>query len=201
MILKEAFRMQNHLYDLSMEAKLFLSQSQNLMSTKEEHLRSRSNPGATDETVEVLKPNEMKVDRVIDLYLDIIAEREKLGKAISKAKSTVDFDMDVAISTNKIKQELSEKLKALTELKSSETKVEGIDYLINSEGNQTPYKYVVRKVSTIDFNRESVKGIIKRLQRETDEISCKVDLINVTLDVDYTSKYDLDDIYRAFEKM
>ena len=25
MILKEAFRMQNHLYDLSMEAKLFLS--------------------------------------------------------------------------------------------------------------------------------------------------------------------------------
>ena len=67
-----------------------------------------------------------------------------------------------------------------------------MDYLINAEGNQTAYYYNIRSTRTIDYDREVVKGIVKRLGRESDEVSTKVDLLNVTLDVDYTPKYDFE---------
>ena len=202
MILKESFRMQNHLSDLSAQALTFLADRSNVMKVKQEHLRSKSNPNAADETQEVLRPTDMEPDKVIDLYLDILSEREKLSAAISRAKSTAGIDIDSAISINKEKQNAIMHFKLLAALKSSETTSTGRDYLINTEGNQTPYVYTIKSVNTIDFDRDSLRGIIKRLQREADEVSAKIDLINVTLEVDYESKYDLDesfeDAYRKY---
>jgi hypothetical protein len=201
MILKESFRMQNHLSELSGQALLFLSERDNVMKVKEEHLRSKSNPNAQDETIEVLRPTEMVPDKVIALYLDILSEREKLSAAISKAKNSADIDIDSAISINKEKQYAIRQFKGLARLKSSESTTAGRDYLINTEGNQTPYVYTVKAVNTIDFDRESLRGMIKRLQRESDEVSSKIDLINVTLEVDYTPKYDMDESFEdAYEK-
>ncbi|MBR4529407.1 MAG: hypothetical protein IKO80_03905 [Lachnospiraceae bacterium] len=195
MILKETFRMQNHLNDLMQQAMLFLSKPENILRIKEEHQRSRSNPNAQDETVEVRRESDMTADRVIELYLDLIAEREKLAKAISKAKAGAELDIDAALSVNKAKQEAISRFRALSRINSTEEMKTGKDYLINTEGNQTAYVYNIRSVSTIDFNRETLKGIVKRLQRECDEVSAKIDLINVTLEVDYTPKYDIDDTF------
>ncbi len=102
---------------------------------------------------------------------------------------------------NKVKQEAVYRFKDLVRIKASEELETGTDYLINSEGNQTPYIYTIKSVSTIDFNREELKGIIKRLQRESDEVSSRIDLINVTLEVEYTPKYEIDDSFEdAYEK-
>lgn len=79
-----------------------------------------------------------------------------------------------------------------------------MDYLINAEGNQTAYYYNIRSTRTIDYDREVVRGIVKRLQRESDEVSTKIDVLNVTLDVDYAPKYDFEsgfeDAYEQFVK-
>ena len=79
-----------------------------------------------------------------------------------------------------------------------------MDYLINAEGNQTAYYYNVRSVETIDYDRDKVRGIVKRLQRESDAVSTKIDLLNVTLEVDYVPKYDFEsgfeDAYEQFMK-
>ena len=202
MILKESFRMQNHLSDLSEQALTFLADRSNVMKVKQEHLRSKSNPNAEDETLEVLRPSDMEPDKVIDLYLDILSEREKLSAAISRAKSGADIDIDSAVAVNKEKQNAIYRFKSLAALKSSESTSAGRDYLINAEGNQTPYVYTIKSVNTIDFNRDALRGIIKRLQREADAVSAKIDLINVTLEVEYEPKYDLDesfeDAYRKF---
>ena len=91
--------------------------------------------------------------------------------------------------------------KSLAQLKSNETVSTGRDYLINAEGNQTPYVYNIKSVNTINFDRNALRGIIKRLQREADEVSSKIDLINVTLEVDYEPKYDLDESFEdSYEK-
>ena len=202
MILKESFRMQNHLSDLSEQALTFLADRSNVMKVKQEHLRSKSNPNAEDETLEVLRPSDMEPDKVIDLYLDILSEREKLSAAISRAKSGADIDIDSAVAVNKEKQNAIYRFKSLAALKSSESTSAGRDYLINAEGNQTPYVYTIKSVNTIDFNRDALRGIIKRLHREADAVSAKIDLINVTLEVEYEPKYDLDesfeDAYRKF---
>ena len=195
MILKESFRMQNHLNELMQQAMLFLSKTENVMKVKEEHLRNKSNPNAENETVEVRRDSDMEADKVIELYLDLLAEREKLAKAISKAKASADIDMDAALSINKTKQAAIERFRGLARLKSNETMESGRDYLINTEGNQTAYVYTIRAVKTIDFDRDALKGIIQRLQRESDAVSAKIDLLNVTLEVDYTSKYDFEESF------
>ena len=195
MILKESFRMQNHLADLAQQAQQFLSRTENVVHIRQEHLRSRRNPSAADEIIEVQRDSDMVPDKVIGLYLDLLAEREKLSAAISKAKASAEIDMDSALAINKIKQDAIRRFQSMARIKSTETMVDGRDYLINSEGNQTPYVYTIRSVQTIDFDRDMLKGIIRRLQRETDEISTKVDLLNVTLEVDYTAKYGFDDSF------
>ncbi len=201
MILKEAFRMQNHLNDMSNQAVMFLADTSNVTRTKEEHLRSKSNPKAENETVEIKRQTDMVADKVIELYLDVLEERNKLSKAIGKAKTLADIDIDAAIASNKAKQEAVSRFENLSRLKSSETSTNGKDFLINAEGNQTPYIYTVRSVTTIDFDREAVKGIIRRLQRETDDVSSKIDLLNVTLEVAYTPKYDIGDTFEdAYDK-
>ncbi len=195
MILKESFRMQNHLYDLMMKAGSFLSDEENIMNIKEEHQRRKSNPKDEDEIVEVKRKTEMIPDKVLELYLDLLSEREKLAQAISKAKSSAEIDIDATISANKDRHVALVKLRDMADVQPTETFESGRGHLINAEGNQTPYVYKIRCVRTIDFNREALKGIIKRLQRESDEASAKIDLLNVTLEVDYTPKYDLDDSF------
>ncbi len=192
MVLKEAFRMQNHLATLSEEAIIFLSQNENIMKIKEEHQRSRRNPKAADETVEKKRDHEMTANNVVELLLDLMNEREKLSLAISRAKTAAAFDIDAAIAANKARQEAVACLKEMAAKKSSETETRNTDYLINAEGNQTAYFYVVRTIQTIDFDREMVRGIAKRLQKESDAVSTKIDQLNVTLEVEYEPKYDFD---------
>ena len=201
MILKESFRMQNHLNALSAEAMYFMTNYENMLRIKEEHLKSRSNPKAEDETVEVKKMTDMIPNMVIGLYTDVLKEKEKLSLAISSAKAKAEIDMDSALAINKTKQDAVNRLKSIAYLQASDTVTTGKDYLINSEGNQTPYYYNIRTVKTIDFDRDSLKGIIKRLQRETDEVSAKIDLLNVTLEVDYEPKYEFDTTFEdAYEQ-
>lgn len=201
MILKEAFRMQNHLRELIDEAYVFLSVKDNVTKVKEEHLRKRSNPAAENETIEVTRETDMKADMVIDIYLDLIKEKEKLSKAISKAKAGAGMDIDSTLEINKTRQEAITRIGCIAALKSSENDREGQDYLINAEGNQTPYVYTIHSVRTIDFDREKVKGILNRLRHEADEMSARIDLLNVTLEVDYTPKYEIGDTFEdAYEK-
>ena len=202
MVLKEAFRMQNHLANLSEEAIIFLSQNENVMKIKEEHQRSRRNPKAVDETVEKKRDHDMTANNVVDLLLDLMNEREKLSLAISRAKTAAAFDIDAAIAANKARQEAVSCLKEMAAKKSSDTETRGTDYLINAEGNQTVYYYIVRTIQTIDFDRDTVRGIAKRLQRESDAVSTKIDQLNVMLEVEYEPKYDFDssfeDAYGSF---
>ena len=202
MMLKESFRMQNELNALSAEAMYFMTTFENMMTIKEEHQKSKSNPKAEDETVEVKKATDMIPNKVIEFYLDVLREKEKLSAAISRAKAKAELDMDSAIAINKSKQDAVNRLKSIAYLPASDTVTTGKDYLINSEGNQTPYYYNIRTVKTIDFDRDQLKGIIKRLQKEADEVSSKIDLLNVTLEVDYEPKYDFgtsfEDAYEQF---
>ncbi len=201
MVLKESFRMQNHLSFLAEQALGFLSDSANVMEIKEEHLKSRSNPNAKDETIVQQKNNDMIPNSVIELYLDFLLEQEKLLMAIGKAKAKAGFDLDAAIAMNKEKHLAIMRIKPLVSMKASENTGEGKDYMINVDGNQTPYVYSVKTTKTIDYDRNMVKGIVKRLQKETDDVSTRIDQLNVTLEVDYLPKYAIGDSFEdAYEQ-
>ena len=194
MILKEAFRLQNFLTVKIQECNRFLIKNGNIMSVTEKHLKSKGNPNAVDEEIKVSKDTEYQANDVIDLAMDLMTEKEKLSRAISQAKRT-GRDVDMELSINKTKQQFIQMLTIMNGYKSSEEKTTGRDYMINQNGDQTTYVYPVETVTTIDFDRNKVKGILSRLRKEVDETSNAVDQINVSLQVDYEPKYEVGDSF------
>ena len=68
-----------------------------------------------------------------------------------------------------------------------------MDYKFNQEGNQVIYHYDIDEVITIDFDRKDIKGLIKKLTKQCDELSIVLDGLLVTTEVDYTPVFDIND--------
>ena len=195
MILKEAFRYQNYLSRLIDEAIDYLTTTSNVTITKQEHLKSKSNSDAEDEVVIVDKCSdiEYKPNQVIDFLLDVLNEKEKLSDAINKAKLNTEINIDSSIAINKEKQRIISIFDRLSKIRSGERIRNDSDYKFNAEGNQVSYYYEVKETTTIDFDRNKVKGIVKRLRRESDNTSNELDRVQVTLEVDYSPTYEIND--------
>ena len=195
MNLKESYRYANYLDDLLSTAYTYLRNKGFVTTTIEEHLRSKSNPDVEDETIEVQKPFDVEFspNDVIDFVVKVIAEKEKLSAAIAKAKNTTDINIDNAIAINKKKQGFVSVLNGIAYIKPSDTKTTSKGYKFDINGEQKPYVYDVNRKTSIDFNRNDVRNLIKKYLKETDEISAKLDLIEITTIVDFTPTWDVNE--------
>ena len=198
MTLKEAFTYQNFLNEIIMKGETYLSNSGFITTTKEIHKKNAANSEAEDEEIVAKKPYDVDfgVTDVIDLVVDTIREKESLAQAISTTKKNLDFDIDAAVSLNGKKQGFINTLKIMNHQKSSESTVQGSGYRINSiDGNQMRYFYDIDKVTTIDFDRNDVKGLIKKYAKDCDETSAKIELTMITANVDFSPQWDLNDTF------
>lgn len=195
MNLKESYRYANYLDDLLSTAYTYLRNKGFVTTTVEEHLRKQSNPDVENETIEVQKPFdvEFKPNDVIDFVVKVIEEKEKLSESIAKAKNTTDVNIDNAIAMNKKKQGFVSVLNGIADIKPSEIKTTSKSYKFDINGEQKPYVYDVNRKTSIDFDRTDVRNLIKKYLKETDEISAKLDLIEITTQVDFIPKWDIND--------
>lgn len=194
MILKDAYRYQKCLSTMIGQAEALLLNNSFVTSTTQEHNRKKANSDADDETVKVDKPiTDFNAMDVINFIADVIKEKQKISDAIVAAKRNTEIDIDSSISLNKIKQEYIGYLRRLAAMDSSERKTYGTDYKFDVDGKQTSYRYEVIETTTIDFDRNNVRGLAKKLQKECDEISSKLDFIELTTDVEFTPKWDVND--------
>lgn len=194
MILKEAYRYQKCLSTMIGQAEALLLNNSFVTSTIQEHNRKKANSDADDETVKVDKTiTDFNAMDVINFIADAIKEKQKISDAIVVAKRNTEIDIDSSISLNKIKQEYIGYLRRLAAMDSSERKTYGTDYKFDVDGKQTSYRYEVIETTTIDFDRNDVRGLAKKLQKECDNISSKLDLIELTTDVEFTPKWDVND--------
>ena len=195
MNLKESYRYANYLDSLLRRAYTYLGNTGFVTTTVEEHLRSKSNPDVDDETIEVQKPYDVEFtpNQVIDFVVKVIEEKEKLSEAIAEAKSTTEINIDNAISINKKKQGFVSVLNGIADIKPSETKTTAKGYKFDINGEQKPYVYDVNRKTSIDFDRTDVRNLIKKYLKETDEISAKLDLIEITTQVDFVPKWDINE--------
>ena len=194
MILKEAFRYQNYLTSLFVQATGYLSREDFITTTKQKHLRSMANTDAQDEDIVVPKTLNIdyKPNDLIDFVVKLIDEKQKLSNAIAEAKKSLDIDVDAAMSMNKTKQDFISVLRRMASIKSSESDKEGTSYKFNNDGDQVSYRYPVKEVKTIDYDRNAVKGLISKYKKETDQISTTRDRIDIMSDVDYTPVWEVD---------
>lgn len=195
MILKEAYRYQNYLSNLVSSAEGYLCKKDFITETTQTHNRKKVNPEAEDEVM-VVKTS-YNVDftpmQLIEFINKALVEKQKLTNAIDTAKKNAEINIDSSIEMNRIKQGYISVLSSMTKTKSSETVSRGSGYKFNADGNQVAYYYDIDNVTTINFDRNDVRGILKKLQRETDDISTKIDAIQATTEVDYEPIWDLSD--------
>lgn len=198
MNLKESYRYANYLDTLLNTAYRYLQNKGFITTTKQNHLRSKANSEASDEIVEVQKPYDVEFtpNDVIDFVVGVIAEKELLANAIAKAKSGAEINIDNAVAMNKKKQAFVSVLSGIVNIKPSEKTTQGTDYKFNQQdGNQIRYYYNIEETTIIDFNRNDVKALIKKYSKECDDISAKLDAIEINTIVEHTQKYDISDTF------
>ena len=193
MNLKEAFQAQNKIVELLDYISGYLSVEDNVMTVTEKHLRSKALAGQQDDSVDVSRKSEemFEVGKLIDIWQQLMNEKEQLGLAIVKAKAGMSFNLDAAVDANKSRRAFLMTMQRLANRKSSHElqKGEGRGYVFNNDGNQTTYCYDIDRIKTIDYDRNKVRAMVKELTRVSDEVSIKIDEALLHTQVDYEPKF------------
>lgn len=199
MNLKEAFRFQNKLQSLMEEAQMILGMDANIINVENTYLRSKVMDGAEDEKMVVAKPSEFadKITEVAQFLSYLLGERETLYAAIRKAKDALDIDMDSETSLNAKRQDLARIYRRMADMRNSEELVTGggTGYRFNQEGNQVRYLCDVKRVKTINFDRNVIRKLATGLNKKADEVSATLDRCLVTSTVDYELPFDVNDSF------
>ena len=92
--------------------------------------------------------------------MSLLEEREKLCRAIHTAKNSLDLDMDSEVGLNRQRQDLAEVFRHMAMLRNSEKTIAGggSGFRFNGEGNQVSYRCDATQVTTIDFDRNKIRG-------------------------------------------
>lgn len=199
MDLKDAFRFQNKLESLMDEACGILQDRRNILKVRTTHLRSQVSPEEKDVEVEELCPSDYagQATALAAFLMAMLAEREKLSAAIRGAKAGLDIDMDSQVGLNRVRQQVAATLRQMTACRSGEKIIPGggTGYRFNSDGNQVTYRCDARVVTTIDFDRDKVRGMAAELSRRADEVSAALDRCLVNTQVAYQPPFDVNDSF------
>lgn len=200
MKLTEAFRYQNHLSHIFDNAIMFLNTSANMVDTIQQHLRSRSNPDAADETIslEVDRRVDCSPDYVVKFALALIEEKHKVSRAITLAKAAAEFSVDAEQMANRMRYQLNAAL--TTSLRAYSDSVRtlanaGTGYKFNVEGAQVPYKYDIVQEAKVRFDRAEMKKISKELLLECNAISVDLDRNFAEIEVDHQPAFSIADSF------
>lgn len=195
MNLKESFRYQNFLEGVMAEAGSSLTNREHSLATTKRHLRHKANPEADDmvETVDV--GDFYKNDDVLSFMLMLVEEREKLTTAIGRAKASVGFDIDAAVETNKFRQLLAARTKAMLRFSASKRIEQGCDYKFNVEGNQTKYIYDIEVEAAEAFDRDRAKDVVREIMSKADRMSAEIDAALINTRVEYEPPFNVNDSF------
>lgn len=197
MNLKEAYRYANYLDSLLDTAYYYLQNKGFVTTTKQNHLRSKANSEATDEVIDVQKPYDVDFtpNNIIDFVVEVISEKEALVSSIAIAKASTEINIDNAIAMNKKKQGFVRVLNELANFKANEKITTGRAYKFDINGEQKPYFYEITETTSIDYDRSDVKALIKKYNKACDEISAKLDAIEINTEVPFSRTWDVTDSF------
>lgn len=206
MNLKEAFRFQNKLQSMMAEAQSILGSTANITKVQNTYLRKKVMPEAENETVLDAPTTEYseQITLVAEFLLHLLSEREKLSVAIFHAKADLDLPagLDGEVSLNSKRQEVAGLFRCMIGLRSAEVLISngGTGYRFNNEGNQVSYRCDVKRVTTINFDRNKIRKMCGDLSKKADEVSAALDSVLVNTQVAYTVPFDVNDTFaEAFE--
>lgn len=201
MTLRESYTYQNFLDRMINKCEYLLSVPSFITTTVETHKIAEANPGAKDRVV--TRDKNVDVDcapaQVVDLLVKLLEEKEKISSAIATTKKSTEIDIDESMAMNKVRQDAINRFKSMSAYRSSESESYGTAYRLNTtSGSQERFQYVIESKTSIDFDRNNINALIKKYKRINDELSKKKDLIELTVEVEFSPKYDMDS---SFEEL
>ena len=206
MNLKEAFRFQNKLQSMMDEAQSILGSTANITKVQNTYLRKKVMPEVENETTIDAPATEYseQITLVAEFLLHLLSEREKLSVAIFQAKAGLNLPagLDGEVSLNSKRQEVAGLFRRMAGLRSTEVLIPngGTGYRFNNEGNQVSYRCDVKRVTTINFDRNKIRKMCGDLSKKSDEVSAALDSVLVNTQVEYTVPFDVNDTFaEAFE--
>ena len=164
-------------------------------------LRHKVMAEAEDETTIDAPSSEYseKITELAEFLLHLLTEREKLSVAIHKAKSGLDITagLDGAVSLNGKRQDVAGLFRRMAGLRNGEVLLPngGIGYRFNNEGNQVSYRCDVKRVTTINFDRNKIRKMCADLSKKSDETSAALDAALVNTVVEYDVPFDVNDTF------
>lgn len=195
MNLKESFRYASYLETLASNASGNLRLSTHALTTTKIHRKSAVDPEAKDITETVDNGDFVANNDLIRFLQFVIAERDKLGKAITAAKNNCGFDIDNAVAVNKMRQRVADDIKRMLSYKASKTKNIANGYRFNVAGDQTSYRYEVEIVDEENFDRKASKAVMTAMLEESDATSAEIDRVLVTTNVDFMPHFSVNDSF------
>ena len=206
MNLIEAFRFQNKLQSMMDEAQSILGSTATITKVQNTYLRKKVMSEAGDETTTDAPTTEYseQITLVAEFLLHLLSERENLSAAICHAKAGLDLPagLDGEVSLNSKRQEVAGLFRRMAGLRSSEVLIPngGTGYRFNNEGNQVSYRCDVRRVTTINFDRNKIRKMCGDLSKKSDAVSAVLDSVLVNTQVEYAVPFDVNDTFaEAFE--
>ena len=195
MNLKEAFRYQNYLAGMFADISCYLQDKRNLVCVKQEHLRKNANPEAQDETVDATTERRYAQSNavIVEFMAFILDEKYRLSLAIDKAKAKAPVDVDALTAHNAMLRNMGAILARACAIKPSEAKTQGSDFKLNATGEQVRYVYDVKETTTIDFDRNKVKFMVKSFAKRADENSAVLDRCLIDVAVDFEPAFSVTD--------
>lgn len=205
MNLKEAFRFQNCIERMISETENILSSEDCVTLTRRTYLYKKANPDAENETVTVIPDTEyyQQLNELIEFVMYLLEQREKLSEAINRTKQSLPLDLDGEVSLNRYRQRMSDIFRQMARIKGREVTEcnSGVGYRFNNEGNQVSYKCDVKRVTTINFDRNSVRKYAAQLSEKADSASIEIDKCLINYEVDFEPTFDVNDSFdEVFEK-
>ena len=201
MNLKEAFRFQNKLQSMMTDAQSILGNNGNITKVQNTYLRHKVMAEAEDEVTMEAPSTEYSenITEMAEFLLFLLDEREKLSAAIHQAKVSLPLGagLDGEVSLNGKRQEIATLLRHMAGLRNGEVLISngGVGYRFNNEGNQVSYRCDVKRVTTINFDRNKIRKMCADLSKKSDETSAALDAALVNTPVEYEAPFDVNETF------
>lgn len=188
--LKKSFEIQNYLNQLLYNTLNVLANTDNITTTKQNHLRNKSYSEASNEEVIVKKDDlPCSINQLVSFIDIIMNEIASLTVAINNAKTYGGRNFDAMISINKKNRIVLGRYEAMAQLKPSESVIKGTAEKFNDTGEQVRYVYDIEQVTTIDYDRNEIKKKVAELRKEVEETSDIIDKMQLESMVDFDCSF------------
>jgi len=199
--LKESFRILNILDQHTSSLLSYISNKSNSLKVEEIHLKSKVTENQ-DEVIDQTTERQYKcsVTDISFLISQLISQKLELSLSIENAKKDLFLDwqengenltLDTGILFAKKSRELSNNLKYLLDLKPSEAKSFGSDFIFNVEGNQVQYKFPIEKKTILDFDRNEINTLYKSMLNRSNTLSIQIEKAMMQDIVEFIPIYDI----------